>query len=244
MNASQFFGAMFDPFKRITDFSGRSTRPQFWPFMFLMYAAQQVASYIVLMPFLEQIEALGKVNPDADTLPPLTIDFAGLMQNMMLLSAISFVVFTIPLAGALVRRLHDTNRSGYWALPSLILAIISFAFMAYALPQLKSLTLDTVMGLIGPFMIIGVLAMVMSITLIVFCIQDGTVGTNDYGSDPKDRSEETVWKPAPSPGAGDGPRGPARVITSDDAAGSPVAPEDKPKGPARVVWSDDEGTTP
>lgn len=54
----------------------------------------------------------------------------------------------LPALGVLVRRLHDTGRSGWWVL-------------------------------------IGFVPFVGGIALLVFCIQDGEPGPNQYGSNPK-----------------------------------------------------------
>jgi uncharacterized membrane protein YhaH (DUF805 family) len=274
MDAKQFFGAMFDPFMRITDFSGRSTRAQFWPFVFLQYVLQQIAGYIAMAPFLNKINALSEAQianggePDPEAVAQLfNADvFTDLTQRFFWMSAIFGAIFLIPFAGALVRRLHDTNRSGFWALPSLLLLISGLFLMWRVMAPLFASGFQDVgpefFGSFIPVFVNNLIYIGTVIMLIVFCVRDGTVGPNDYGDDPKDRSAETAWKP--SPALTDGPKGPARVLSGDDV--STIAPpveerpkgparalsgddmpravapaQDKPKGPARIVWSDKDG---
>ncbi|WP_424968224.1 DUF805 domain-containing protein [Dinoroseobacter sp. S375] len=90
-------------FRKYADFSGRATRPEYWWF-FLFYLLGSVV---------------------------LSILESGLGTGGILGAAFSIALF-MPLLAALVRRLHDTHRSGWWALLCLIpiigpLVLIFFA---------------------------------------------------------------------------------------------------------------------
>jgi uncharacterized membrane protein YhaH (DUF805 family) len=201
MNAREFFGAMFDPLKRMTDFSGRSTRAQFWPFIFLYYIASQVASLIAITPFMNRVNALSAAQaqgePDPEAFAALFTDgeFGGMFTKILLVSIVLALLFLIPLAGAVTRRLHDTNRSGFWALPSLIfLASGLFLMLRLITPYLShsapSFEVEDISSTILPIFANNVVYLICVITLIVFCVQDGTVGANRYGEDPKGRDPE------------------------------------------------------
>jgi uncharacterized membrane protein YhaH (DUF805 family) len=81
------------PFQRLTDFSGRSRRMEFWLFWLTALILQMVTSYI-----------------DAVTSQPL---IAGGMGSITL--AVTLILLA-PAATVGIRRLHDIGRSGWWML--------------------------------------------------------------------------------------------------------------------------------
>ena len=78
------------PLKKYADFSGRARRKEFWSFWLLTMAAYIAASVV-------------------DSILGFPI--------AMLIVALGFIIPSIAVA---VRRLHDTNRSGWWLLLGLI----------------------------------------------------------------------------------------------------------------------------
>ena len=103
-------------------FSGRARRSEYWYFVLF-----QILLSIVL-------NVLGAI-----TRAPGFFSILGILVSLALL---------LPGLAVSVRRLHDTNRSGWWLLIALI----------------------PLVGLI---------------VLIVFFVQEGTKGQNQYGPDPK-----------------------------------------------------------
>lgn len=81
------------PFQRLTDFSGRSRRMEFWLFWLSALILQMITSYI-----------------DAVTSQPL---IAGGMGSITL--AVTLILLA-PAATVGIRRLHDIGRSGWWML--------------------------------------------------------------------------------------------------------------------------------
>jgi uncharacterized membrane protein YhaH (DUF805 family) len=108
-------------FKNYATFSGRARRAEFWYF-YLFNVILIFAT--ILVSIISQSAAL------------------------MILLAIYFVVSIIPSIAVTVRRLHDTNKSGWWY-------FINFV------------------PFIGP------------IWLFILMVQEGNVGDNQYGTDPK-----------------------------------------------------------
>lgn len=89
----------FDAFRTPLDFKSRATRPEYWWFVLVMLAAQQVAI------------------------------FGTFFGGVPYLLTLWILLFIIPYAAVLVRRLHDTDRSGWWALLHLALLLLgSIAF--------------------------------------------------------------------------------------------------------------------
>lgn len=86
-----FFDWFIDPVKNhYVDFKGRATRKQFWMFMLVS---------IIISLMITVVEAV---------------------INTMILGTIFSVVIFLPNIAITARRLHDTNRSGWWQLILLI----------------------------------------------------------------------------------------------------------------------------
>lgn len=77
-----------DVLKRYVDFSGRASRKEFWMFFLI--------NFLIAMG----VFALDRLILDADTLPYLYVIYG--------------VVVMLPTLGVTVRRLHDSDRSGWW----------------------------------------------------------------------------------------------------------------------------------
>ena len=82
------------PLKRYTQFTGRSRRKEYWSFFLLMLAAYIVAGLV------DNILGMGGL-------------IGGVYGPLTLLTALFFI---IPSFAVGIRRLHDTNRSGWWVL--------------------------------------------------------------------------------------------------------------------------------
>ena len=108
--------------KKFKVFTGRARRREFWMFALCNFAIGAV------LGILGRIPAIG-----------IVFSIVSLLFSLAIL---------IPSIAVGIRRLHDTNRSGWLMLLCLI-----------------------------PF--------VGAIILLVFCIQEGTSGENQYGPDPK-----------------------------------------------------------
>jgi uncharacterized membrane protein YhaH (DUF805 family) len=86
----------------------------------------------------------------------------------------------LPTFSVLVRRLHDTGRSGWWGIPASIMLI------SWAVP--RSL-LVRIIGLANPPLELSLLVFIYYPAiglLIYFLLRDSKRGTNRYGSNPKE----------------------------------------------------------
>jgi uncharacterized membrane protein YhaH (DUF805 family) len=93
------------------------------------------------------------------------------------LSGLFGLAVLLPGLAVAVRRLHDTNRSGWWMLALLGVAVAAIAAIAGVLFGAVSLTLV--------FVLFGVYLLVAVVLLVFMCL-DGTRGPNRFGPDPKD----------------------------------------------------------
>jgi uncharacterized membrane protein YhaH (DUF805 family) len=88
---------MLMPLRRYAEFSGRSRRKEYWMFTLGVVIAVVVLS--IVEGILGLAQTVGPYGP---------------------LSALLLVALIIPSIAVGIRRLHDTNRSGWWLLISLI----------------------------------------------------------------------------------------------------------------------------
>ena len=138
------------PIKKYAVFSGRASRAEYWWF----YLATTIAGMAtaVLDEFAGQ---------------------AGITNGTLNL------VLILPSLTVAVRRLHDTDRSGWWLFFFVIPLFVAVMFgvaLARGNEALDDMTAFLVVGAIGSAIVI--------IALIVFMIQPGTPGPNRYGPDP------------------------------------------------------------
>lgn len=136
------FETYLRPWKKYAVFSGRASRKEYWTFT-LINAAIYIAILIV-----------SAVADSGDPSRPNPLS--------LLLQLVYFVFWAgtlIPGLAVAVRRLHDTDRSGWWLIPCMICGII----------------------------------------LLVFGLQEGDHGPNQYGADPYDDGSYSPYSLTPPP---------------------------------------------
>ena len=139
---------MMMPLRRYAEFSGRSRRKEYWMFVLMLVIVGVVLGFIEGMLGLNNMFAV---------YGPLSLLF--------------FLATLVPSLAVTARRLHDTNRSGWW----MLISVIPYAGMAAAMTT----------GSIALMGILGIAALAGAVVLLVFMVLDGTKGPNQYGEDPK-----------------------------------------------------------
>jgi uncharacterized membrane protein YhaH (DUF805 family) len=137
--------------RHYADFSGRARRKEFWMFE-LFYA----------------LFALVVIGIDA------AIGTVRIFHSLYVLAML------LPSFAVTVRRLHDTGRSGWWTLLTIVPALI-----------ILPLTLARIIDGHGNEPLIAVLSLMLmagSIWLFILTLLEGQYGSNSYGSDPKNMS--------------------------------------------------------
>ena len=162
---------MFMPLKRYADFSGRSRRMEFW-----MWQLFQIIVYFVVIILVMMAGGGAMMTGD----PTALAAAGGGIVIIMGLYGLYALAVLIPSIAVAVRRLHDTNRTGWWILAPLIPYVLMFAagMMAMSSPDMAGLA-----GIIAFVCMVAVLA--LAVTLLVFYVLEGTKGPNQYGPDPK-----------------------------------------------------------
>jgi uncharacterized membrane protein YhaH (DUF805 family) len=140
---------------KFVTFSGRASRSEYWYFALFVFLVSIVCSILD-----------GAFSP-------------GYRQEMGVFQGISSLVFLLPNLAVTVRRLHDTDRSGWW-IGGFWLALVVFGVIAALIMNTGSAGRNP--EAMAPFAIIFGLGILMySITLLVFICQRGTAGPNRHG---------------------------------------------------------------
>lgn len=100
---------MLMPYRRYAEFSGRSRRKEYWMFTLFVLLVYLVLGTLLVMGGL----SLDPTSTAAPTLGPLGWLGGGLLGLFALASF-------IPAIAVQVRRLHDTDRSGWWVLLGIV----------------------------------------------------------------------------------------------------------------------------
>lgn len=173
---------MLMPLKRYAEFSGRSRRTEFW--MWVLFQFLLGIGFMVLMMALG-----GAAVMSGD--PTQMMAVGGIAMIIYVLWILVSLAFFIPNLAVTIRRLHDTNRSGWWVMafwgPYLLM------IMATVMAGTSAAAGGT--GMAGGMLsLVAMLALAVGgITLLVFMFLEGTRGPNDYGPDPKGQDTGQVF---------------------------------------------------
>lgn len=170
------------PLVKYVDFKGRARRSEFW-----LWTLAQFILFVILDGVLFSVAA-GSGGPGQMA--------AGFARVSPVLNLIQLALL-LPNLAVQVRRLHDTNRTGWWMVmpigvffAGLILFIATNAGKFAGMFSHPSASPDagTMMSVIGGAMLfIWLPTMIAGIVIFVFNVLDGTPGMNRFGPDPKGR---------------------------------------------------------
>ena len=167
---------MILPLKRYAQFSGRSTRREFWMWVvFIIICA-------IVLGFLDTILGLGgRTNYGGGSVaaPGVSGYRYGAGMRGGILTDIFSLAILVPNIAVSIRRLHDTDRSGWWILMPIIpyaIGIVGIvSSIAGATPGAGTA------AIFGIAMVIGLIAAI--VLLVWYCLR-GTPGPNRFGPDP------------------------------------------------------------
>ena len=105
-----------------------------------------------------------------------------LSQWIPYIEIVVFVIFLLPTLAVATRRLHDTNRSGWWFIFPLILSV-----SVLVLSTIADETGSAPLFLAALAATLGML--IAYVALLAFLIQSGSPGPNQYGGDPLEQQQ-------------------------------------------------------
>jgi len=104
---------MFEPLRKYATFEGRARRSEYWLFSLFLFLSG-IPAGILLM--IAGVGAAGVSNTDSAA----GAGAAGLLVIVLLLLGVFYLAMFIPSLAVSVRRLHDSDKSGWLLLLSLI----------------------------------------------------------------------------------------------------------------------------
>jgi uncharacterized membrane protein YhaH (DUF805 family) len=171
---------MFLPLKRYAEFSGRSRRTEYW--MFFLFQILLAVAFWVLMAIVGGGALMS--GGDATALAAA----GGAIMIVSALYGLVSLALLIPAIAVTVRRLHDTNRTGWWVLAPIAGYVLVLVGVAMAASSPDNPGLGGILAMVG-----GIAALVLALVLLVFMFLEGTRGPNNYGPDPKGEALDKVF---------------------------------------------------
>ena len=186
----KFWDAVKTCFRKYFDFKGRARRSEYWWFVLFTGIVSTIWAFLsVLISVFVLMGSSGEISESTVIVTILTI------------MLIPLLILIIPQYSAMARRLHDTGRSGWWVVLSLVVGFAYLgAFIKAMIPmweqieeshssisqfQIISNTLQTSPAFGVLLCILMLASIALSITMLVFEVQDSHEGTNQYGPSPK-----------------------------------------------------------
>ena len=148
------------PLKKYAQFSGRAPRAEYWWF-YLFYIVAYVVAAIL----------------------------DGILGSIGIFTIIVMLGLLIPMIAAGVRRLHDTDRTGWWLLAPAVPYLGMIATMGPALLNPQGFATEGFGAMGGMMLLFMVIAFILGIVVFVFTVLPGTRGPNRYGADPYGEQE-------------------------------------------------------
>ncbi len=168
------------PLKRYADFSGRSRRMEYW--MFTLGIVIVYAVFLIIVGAIVGTSVVGARGNGATGL----FAIMGTLGIFAVIFGVLWLALLIPVLAVQVRRLHDTNRSGWWIMLWVAPLLLSFVTMGVAISTRDPQGFLVING------VLGLVRLVCAIVLLVFFCLPGTTGPNNYGADPMDPSAQNL----------------------------------------------------
>ena len=171
------------PLKRYAEFSGRSSRAEFWWF-FLFIIVTWMVLYFVLIGTVMSAGMSPQGQPSAGVMG--TVGVLGIILMLFWLGLL------IPSIAVSVRRLHDSDRSGWWLggfyLAYAVYLVLLLGVVGAGMSSAMAGGAPDPSQVFGPMfavtMVVGLGIFIYGIVLLVFYCQPGTSGDNRFGPDP------------------------------------------------------------
>ena len=156
--------------KKYCCFKGRARRSEYWTWVLAYFLLSFVLSMLNMFIMVSRMEVMDPGDPLSFYMSP----------GYILLALVGLALF-LPNLGVTVRRLHDTNRSGWWAVAPIVLYVPLYIAM---LAMIKNGG-DNFMSIMVIFGLLSLVALAYCIIMLVWLCQDSDPQPNKYGPSPK-----------------------------------------------------------
>jgi uncharacterized membrane protein YhaH (DUF805 family) len=181
---------LWEHFRKLADFNGREDRSSFWPYAAVAFAVIMVAGMLIFVPMMatamSEMQQYAAQHPDQATVASgpghYSISVKGNhpeffpASSMAAFLGVTFGLAITLYAAAATRRLHDTGKSGFWALMPLPFIIYSSIMM----PRVFASRGEPDMSLFFSIFFSNMLYIITLIVLIALLAGSSQLGRNRY----------------------------------------------------------------
>jgi uncharacterized membrane protein YhaH (DUF805 family) len=184
---------LWEHFKRLFDFNGREDRASFWPYAAVAFIIIIVVGMAIFIPMMarsmQAMQQYAAQHPDQATVTAGPGQYSASIEghhpeffpagSMALYLAASFGLAVVLYAAAVVRRLHDRGRSGFWGLMPLPFILYSSIQMPRMFASFGS-EVQQDMTMFFSIFVSNMLYILTLIILIVMLAAPSQSGSNRY----------------------------------------------------------------
>jgi len=181
------------PLRRYAEFSGRSSRAEFWwffPFLAPVFLATWLGMIIAVGSTISADHANSPTSAEPSSATDMAVGAGVIFLGLMWLALI------VPTVALQIRRLHDIDRSGWWVgafyLVYGLQVVLLLVKVAAALAGLSAVAAPTDLLIEGAFGL-WLALIVYSMVLLIFFFLPGTAGHNRFGDDPRGAKLEHIF---------------------------------------------------
>lgn len=180
------------------DFRAREDRPTFWWYVLFLVILDIVLGLIVSGPMIVgSISAAihaAQSGASEDAIRAETLQqVSGQIYTMVWVSGAIKLLMIVLSVGAFVRRLHDSNNSGWWAALAIAAQVLVFAVNYTMLGTVRdTMSAAAASGEVSGLALqqshlawLGLLGWIAPIVIIVFGVMNSSSGPNRYGEAPQ-----------------------------------------------------------
>jgi uncharacterized membrane protein YhaH (DUF805 family) len=186
----------------LLDFGGRDARATFWFYVLFLFLVNIVVGivlgFVLIGSLMGPVFVAARAGASEEAMQAqLATQMGGFMGTILWYSLIATIVMVVLLAASFVRRLHDSNRSGWWGLLVLAAQAGSFYVSIRMMGMMQELMTEA-MSRTSPMSPLemqalmqnnhmsayGAVGWIAPLIVIVFGVMDSTEGPNRYGGEP------------------------------------------------------------
>lgn len=178
----------------LLNFNGRDARQPFWYYVLFIYILTTAISMVAIVPsmiamFTNFVDVAKAGGSPVEAQQAVANSMSGMFGSIGWIGMFTGAAFIVLLAASLVRRLHDSDLPGFWALAPGALQAIGIALMPAQIEAMSAVVADPVAASDPTAMYraqgaAGLIGWVAIGLVIWFGVRKSTVGPNRFGDAP------------------------------------------------------------